>query len=85
MKKIMLTILFLFFGYVFLAQNNKHTKEINEQVWLPFIKAFGSGDDELFRSVHSKEVMIVMQDDGTILNYEQYFKKIPDSIKAKWG
>ena len=84
MKKILLTTLILFPCLVIFSQGNA-TKEINEQVWLPFIKAFGSGDDELFRSVHSKEVMIVMQDDGTILNYEQYFKKIPDSIKAKWG
>ena len=85
MKKITLTILFLFSGYIFFAQDNKNTKEINEQVWQPFIKAFGSGDDELFKSVHSKEVMRVMQDDGAILDYEQYFKKVPDSIKARWG
>ena len=85
MKNIVLAILFLFPAYMFFAQSNKNTKEINEQVWLPFIKAFGSGDDDLFKSVHSKEVMRVMQHDGAILDYEQYFKKIPDSIKVKWG
>lgn len=26
-----------------------------------------------------------MQDDGVILNYEQYFQKIPDSVKGTWS
>lgn len=26
-----------------------------------------------------------MQDDGKIIGYSEYFKKIPDSIKAKWS
>ena len=83
MKRIRILILLLCSGFTLVAQNNKNTKEINEQVWHPFIKAFANGDDELFKSVHSKEVIRVMQDDRAILDYEQYFKKIPDSVKAK--
>jgi ketosteroid isomerase-like protein len=26
-----------------------------------------------------------MQDDKEIIGYDKYFKKVPDSIKAKWG
>lgn len=85
MKRIPVLILLLFCAFMLFAQNNKNTQEINEQVWRPFIKAFANGDDELFKSVHSKEAIRVMQDDGAILEYEQYFKKIPDSIKAKWS
>ncbi|HET6768976.1 MAG TPA: nuclear transport factor 2 family protein [Chitinophagaceae bacterium] len=85
MKRIPALIVLLLYGSTLFPQNNKNTKEINEQVWHPFIKAFANGDDELFKSVHSKEVLRVMRDDGAILDYEQYFKKIPDSIKAKWG
>lgn len=85
MKRIRILILLLCSGFTLVAQNNKNTKEINEQVWHPFIKAFANGDDELFKSVHSKEVIRVMQDDRAILDYEQYFKKIPDSIEAKWS
>jgi len=59
-------------------------KEINEQVWKPFIEAFNSGNDEAFSAVHSKEVTRVIQDDNRLMDYEQYFKKVPDSIKAKW-
>lgn len=85
MKRIRILILLLCSGFILVAQNNKNTKEINEQVWHPFIKGFANGDDELFKSVHSKEVIRVMQDDRAILDYQQYFKKIPDSIKAKWS
>lgn len=85
MKKILGLLLLICCTLMLFAQNNKNTQEINDQVWLPFIKAFANGDDELFKSVHSKEVIRVMQDDGAILDYQQYFKKIPDSIKAKWS
>ena len=84
MKKIPITIFILFFVVMLFAQSSKNTKEINEQVWLPFIKAFGNGDDELFQSVHSKDVIRVMQDNKEIIGHDKYFKKVPDSIKAKW-
>lgn len=59
--------------------------EINEQVWKPFIKSFNSDDDEGFKAVHSKDIMRVIQDNNTILGYEEYFKKQPDSVKTKWA
>ncbi|HJS56391.1 MAG TPA: nuclear transport factor 2 family protein [Chitinophagaceae bacterium] len=58
-------------------------KEINEQVWKPFIKAFNTGDDEAFSAAHSKDVIRVVQDDHQVMGYNEYFKKIPDSVKAK--
>ena len=68
------------FGQAGVAQ-----KEINEQVWKPFIKSFSSGDDEGFKVLHSKDVIRVIRDSKQIMGYEQYFKKVPDSIKTKWG
>jgi ketosteroid isomerase-like protein len=65
------------------AQNNNLTKEINEQVWKPFIKGLGNKDDETFRSVHSKDVVRVIRDNNDIFGYDKYFQKLPDSIKAK--
>jgi len=85
MKKIILLLNVILIGLTSLAQENKLTQEINAQVWMPFIRAFGDGDDELFRSVHSKDVIRVMQDDKQIVGYDKYFKKVPDSIKAKWS
>ena len=37
------------------------------------------------KSVHSKDVVRVIQEDGQIFGYDQYFKKIPDSLIAKWA
>ena len=85
MKKIFLITAIISFGLLSSGQDNKFSKEINEQVWLPFVKGFSNGDDELFKSVHSKEVVRVTQDDKQIIGYDKYFQKIPDSIKAKWG
>lgn len=67
------------------SQPDSLQKQINEQVWKPFIKAINSGDNDALSVVHSKEVARVMQDDGKIIGYSEYFKKIPDSIKAKCG
>jgi ketosteroid isomerase-like protein len=67
------------------SQTDSLQKEINEQVWKPFIKAFDNSDDEAFSAVHSKEVIRVIQDDNRVMGYNEYFQKIPDSIKAKWG
>jgi len=85
MKKIIIATLFLFPGHMLWSQDNKFTKEINEQVWMTFISSFGNSDEELFKSVHSKDVVRVIQDDSEIFGYDHYFKKIPDSLKAKWA
>ena len=63
----------LFPGFRLLDQDSKITKEINEQVWMTFIKSFGGGDEEQFKSVHSKDVVRVVQDDGEIFGYDRYF------------
>ena len=85
MKKIIIATLILFPGFMLCGQDSRITKEINEQVWLTFIRSFGSSDEEQFKSVHSRDVVRVIQDDGQIFGYDQYFKKIPDSLIAKWA
>ena len=67
------------------AQETNFTKEINEQVWIPFINSFGAGDEEGFKNVHSKDIVRIEQDAGKIFGYDTYFKKIPDSVKSKWS
>jgi ketosteroid isomerase-like protein len=86
MRKILNCLLLGIFTLTRLAAQEKDaTKEINEQVWIPFIKSFSNGDDETFRSVHSRNVVRVIQDSKQIIGYDVYFQKVPDSIKAKWG
>lgn len=85
MKKSLVITFMIFPASFALAQQNKTTQQINEQVWIPFIQSFGNGDDETFRAVHSKDIIRVMQDDKEIIGYDKYFKKVPDSVKAKWS
>jgi ketosteroid isomerase-like protein len=85
MKRTLGITIIIFFASIAFGQENTTTQQINEQVWIPFMKSFGSGDDETFRSVHSKDIIRVMQDDHEIIGYDKYFKKVPDSIKAKWS
>jgi hypothetical protein len=75
MKKLIIVALILFPGLMLRGQDNKFTKEINEQVWRTFISSFGKGDEELFKSVHSKDVVRVIQDNGEIFGYDHYLKK----------
>ena len=51
----------------------KWVKEINEQVWKPFITHFISGNKEGFRSVHSKRITRVEIDRDIVQDYEKYF------------
>lgn len=85
MQKISFITLLLLCCLSAFSQTDSLQKQINEQVWKPFIKAINSGDNDALSVVHSKEVVRVMQDDGKIIGYSEYFRKIPDSIKAKWS
>ena len=64
------------------AQSDSLQRQINEQVWKPFISTFNSGDDEGFKAVHSKDVIRVSQDSKQILGYDQYFKKTPQRVSC---
>jgi ketosteroid isomerase-like protein len=84
MNKIALTGMLLLCCSFAFSQNSDLQKEINEQVWKPFIKAIGERDNEALSAVHSREVIRVIQDDERIIGYDEYFKKVPDSMKATW-
>jgi ketosteroid isomerase-like protein len=47
-------------------------KEINEQVWRPFIKNFNEGNTAGFMAVHSKDVVRSPRDQKAIWNWEEY-------------
>ena len=86
MKRIVFFLPIVLFLYFFsYAQADSLQKQIDEQVWKPFIKSFGSDDNEGFKSVHSRDITRVIQDNNQVLGYDQYFQKVPDSVRAKWG
>lgn len=51
-------------------------KEINEQVWKPFIAGFTNGDTELFMSVHSKDVIRSPRDAKSVSNWDEYYQSM---------
>lgn len=76
MKKniILAGILFLFLPGKSSAQAQKSLQiEINQQVWKPFINGFSNNNRDVFKAVHSRDVIRVIQDDNIIWNYDQYF------------
>jgi ketosteroid isomerase-like protein len=85
MKKIIFSSCLIFLFFQSFSQADSLQKQINEQVWKPFIQSFNNDDKEVFKSVHSKDVIRVIRDDNTILGYDEYFREIPDSIKLNWG
>ncbi|HEX6892723.1 MAG TPA: hypothetical protein VF141_18575 [Chryseolinea sp.] len=48
-------------------------KEINEQVWKPFISSFNSFDTDGFMAVHSRDVVRSPRDAKVLLSWNEYF------------
>jgi ketosteroid isomerase-like protein len=75
-----LTIFLTLVSTAAFGQNSE--KEINEQVWKPFVKTLLSHDVEGFMNLHSRDVMRVERDFRHILNYDQYKKDLNTSWPA---
>ena len=73
--RIIVFILILAFHSSAKAQADSLQKQINEQVWRPFVESFGSLDVKGFMAVHSKEMTRVIQDANLIYGYERYFQE----------
>ncbi|HMG94194.1 MAG TPA: hypothetical protein VK589_29245 [Chryseolinea sp.] len=50
-------------------------KEINDQVWKPFIESFNSFDTNRFMAVHSRDVVRSPRDAKVLLSWDEYFKQ----------
>jgi hypothetical protein len=66
-------------------QSGNIQKEINEQVWKPFIQYFNVHDQEHFAQVHSKDVARVQQDGNRILGAAEYFKEPTETEKKRFA
>lgn len=47
-------------------------KEINDQVWAPFLKAYAQNDVDLFMSVHHRDVLRIPQDENIVMRFKDY-------------
>lgn len=63
---------FIFVGQLAFAQDVQ--REINEQVWKPFIKNFNDRDTDGFIAVHSKDVVRSPRDAKVVWNWDEYYK-----------
>ncbi|MFM9836855.1 MAG: hypothetical protein ACKVOQ_01250 [Cyclobacteriaceae bacterium] len=71
--RISFLILFLMMSASLNAQDVQ--KEINEQVWKPFIKNFNEHNTIGFMTVHSKDVTRSPRDSKSVWNWEEYNKE----------
>ena len=84
MKKLLFLILLIISNHSF-AQTSGFEKEITDQVWKPFIKAFNDRNNKAYSKVHSKDFIRVLRDNGEIYGFEKAFEAQPDSIAQKWA
>jgi hypothetical protein len=63
----------LFVSTSVFAQNVQ--KEINEQVWKPFIAGFQEGNTDVFMGVHSKDLVRSARESKKVLNWEEYYNE----------
>jgi len=84
MKKLLLVFVIALFSLPAKAQPDSLTwvKEINEQVWKPFIMHLISDNKEGFRSVHSKRITRVEIDRNAVLDYDKYFPPMDPNAAA---
>jgi hypothetical protein len=74
MKAFILLIVASFIAATGVAQSDSLQKQINEQVWKPFITSYNNFDTDAFMAVHSKELTRVLQDADRVMNYAQYLE-----------
>jgi ketosteroid isomerase-like protein len=74
-KRIALPLLLVAIAGSCIAQADSLQKQINAQVWKPFIKSFNDRDTDGFMAVHSKEMSRVIQDGKSIYGYEEYYEE----------
>jgi ketosteroid isomerase-like protein len=68
-------IVFLFIVISFAGHSQEIQKQINEQVWKPFIASFSNHDTQGFMSVHSQDLIRTPRDSKTLLSFDQYKKQ----------
>lgn len=74
------TSLLLFFGNISHSQNTTCLKEINNQIWANFTKAFEVLDVNLFESLHSENLIRVNGDNKNVRNKISYI----NGYKNRW-
>ena len=73
MKKYLTQAILILLSTDCLSQDR--SKEINEQVWKPFIETFNNYKSDQFLALHSKDVIRSSRDSKELLNWDEYLKQ----------
>src|SRR6187431_610703 len=73
MKKYLVPIILILLSADCLSQD--YSKEINEQVWKPFVETFNNFKSDQFLALHSKDVIRSSRDSKQLLNWDDYLKQ----------
>ena len=85
-KNILLSIPIVIFFTQIQAQTKAHFKQINEEVYAKFYKAFDALDYSLMAEIHAKDLIRIPANQKRILDYETYingYKKSFQEAKEK--
>ncbi|HMC01260.1 MAG TPA: DUF4440 domain-containing protein [Flavobacteriaceae bacterium] len=80
MKQKYLCCVFMILCFCVSAQSNDNLKDINQQVWNNFTKAFETLDYELFENLHSEDFLRIGGDSKNIRDKENYIS----GYKQRW-
>lgn len=72
MKRVLIAAIVLLSGFQVYSQAGSLQRQINNQVWKPFIATFNNFDTDGFMAVHSREMSRVDQDGNRIYGYDSY-------------
>jgi ketosteroid isomerase-like protein len=81
MKHLAIACISLYLAGSLTAQPDSLQRQINEQVWKPFLESYNTYDAEKFMSVHHPEALRVVQEGGRLLTFAEYAKNTAASMK----
>jgi ketosteroid isomerase-like protein len=79
MSKLVFLLIILNISAVGYSQDTQ--RQINDQVWKPFVISFNNYDTKGFMAVHSHDLVRVPRDSKNVLNFEQYKKQYEEGDK----
>ena len=69
----------ILFSITATAQNDSITKQIDEQVWKPFVNTYNNMYTEGFMALHSRKVLRIPEDSKQIYTYDEYAQAIKNT------
>jgi hypothetical protein len=77
-------LLFILFSSIGLSSFGQTEKEINEQVWKPFIKAQIDLDEQTYLSIHSSDIIRTERTNKKVYGYNTYAETIHEGFKRAY-